>query len=165
MGEPHGVTRVLFVCLGNICRSPMAEGVFRHLARERGVASRFHAESAGTGAWHVGELPDPRARATARHYGIELTSRAQVFDAAKHLGAFDWFVPMDRSNEARLLKLGTPRERTRLLRSFDPALAHSAAAAVEKSLEVPDPYTGTDGMFHEVYEMIRAGCEGMLAEI
>lgn len=151
------------MCLGNICRSPLAEGVFRHLARERGVMERFHIESAGTGAWHVGELPDPRARATARHYGIELTSRAQVFDAAKHLEMFDWFVPMDRSNEARLLKMGTPRERTRLLRSFDPALASAATAG--ELLEVPDPYTGTDGMFHEVYAMIRAGCEGMLAEL
>ncbi len=149
------------MCLGNICRSPIAEGVFRHLARERGVLGRFHIESAGTGAWHVGELPDLRARATARHYGIELTSRAQVFDAAKHLGVFDWFVPMDRSNEARLLKMGTPRERTRLLRSFDPAVGLAAG----ELLEVPDPYTGTDGMFHEVYEMIRAACEGMLDEL
>lgn len=139
----------------------MAEGVFRHLARERGVLERFHIESAGTGAWHVGELPDPRARATARHYGIELTSRAQVFDAAKHLAMFDWFVPMDRSNEARLLKLGTPRERTRLLRSFDARLGGAAG----EPHEVPDPYTGTDGMFHEVYDMIRAGCEGMLTEL
>lgn len=156
-------TRILFVCLGNICRSPLAEGVFVHLARERGVAERFVVDSAGTGHWHVGELPDPRARAVAQKNGVVLPSRARqvepASDCSAHGAGWDWLVGMDRSNCSNLVRLGAPKERVRLLRSFDPALAGHH----EREQEVPDPYTD-DGMFDEVFAMVRAACVGMIQE-
>jgi len=75
-------TRISFVCLGNICRSPLAEGVFRHLADQAGCLAQFRVESAGIGDWHVGDAPDPRAQATARAHGLQLTSRARQFQAS-----------------------------------------------------------------------------------
>jgi protein-tyrosine phosphatase len=151
-------TGVLFVCLGNICRSPIAEGIFIHLARERNASHLFRVESAGTGGWHVGELPDRRAIAVAAKHGLRLTSRAQQVDPAAHFKAFDWLIPMDRANRDDLFQLGAPPERVRLLRSFDPALA----AAAEHHLDVPDPYYGGDSGFDEVYAMSRAACGGLL---
>ena len=162
-------TRILFVCLGNICRSPLAEGVFIHLARERGVADRFIVDSAGTGHWHIGELPDPRARAVAQNNGVELPSRARQVDAARDLVEPDdsggdsghgwhWLIGMDRSNCANLIRLGAPRERVRLLRSFDPQLA----GRPDSELEVPDPYQEADEAFDEVFGMVKRACAGML---
>lgn len=158
--HPEEADSILFVCLGNICRSPTAEGVFRHLAHERGVEARFRIASAGTGDWHAGELPDPRARACALRHGVELTSRAQVVVPARHFVEFNRLVALDRSIRARLLRLGAPAERVRLLREFDPSAA--GVAPDHPSLDVPDPYTGPEAMFDEVFRMIRRACEGML---
>ena len=152
---------VLFVCLGNICRSPLAEGVFLHLAQERGAQARFRVDSCGTGGWHVGEPPDERAQAVARRNGVALVSRARRLDAPGDFRRFDLIVPMDRSNLRDLLDEGAPAERTRLLRSWDPDLA----GAHERDLDVPDPYYGgTDG-FDEAFRMVRAACAGMLDEL
>ncbi|MEZ6317889.1 MAG: low molecular weight protein-tyrosine-phosphatase [Phycisphaerales bacterium] len=102
--EPIGV---LFVCLGNICRSPLAEGIFIHIARERGVLDRFRVDSAGTGGWHVGNPPDPRSVAVARKHGIELPSRARTFDdGLRESERFEWLIAMDRENEADMLARG-----------------------------------------------------------
>lgn len=155
-------TRILFVCLGNICRSPLAEGVFQHLARERGLADRFFVESAGTGHWHVGELPDPRSRAVARKNGIELVSRARLVNpdddfAEPHKGGFHWLVGMDRANCRNLKLLGAPDARIRLLRQFDPALVN----VHDREREVPDPYTD-DELFDPVFAMVKIACAGML---
>lgn len=155
---------VLFVCLGNICRSPLAEGVFVDLARRRGVLERFRVDSCGTGDWHSGELPDPRSRAVARRHGIELTHRARVlapdedFDPPPWGRGFHWLIGMDRQNCRRLVALGAARERVRLLRSFDPALA----GRPEAEQEVPDPYTEPDEAFEEVYVMVERACRGLL---
>lgn len=149
-------TSVLFVCLGNICRSPLAEGVFLHLARERGVDGAFRVDSCGTGGWHAGERPDPRSLAVAKKHGVELPGRARKYDPPAD-NALDWLIPMDVSNRDDLLDAGAPKERVRLLRSFD--------AARSGPLDVPDPYYGGPGGFDEVYEMVRAACAGMLDEL
>ncbi len=150
-------TGILFVCLGNICRSPLAEGVFLHLARERGIAERFLVDSAGTGSWHVGEQPDVRARAVAQRNRVQLVHRARVVDPASDVKRFHWLIPMDRANLRDLLDLGAPRDRTRLLRSFDPSLAGKA----DHELEVPDPYYGGEHGFDEVFRMVWNACVGL----
>jgi protein-tyrosine phosphatase len=159
---------VLFVCLGNICRSPLAEGVFIELARERGVLDRLRIDSAGTGAWHVGKRADPRSIAVARKHGIELPSVARQIDPRADFvhpddpdaPGFDWLIAMDRSNAARMLSLGASRQRVRLLRSFDRSLA--GVPADSPDLEVPDPYYGGESGFDDSYSMIRRACEGLL---
>lgn len=165
----RSVRSVLFVCLGNICRSPTAQGVFEHLATRRGVRERLRIESRGTGSWHEGELPDPRTRAAASRHGVELVSRARVLDPARDLapperGGFDLILPMDRRNRSHLIKAGAPPERVVLFRAFDP---HSARGGGQASLEVPDPYD--DGpecrLFDEVFEIVRRSSEALLDRI
>lgn len=152
-------TRVLFVCLGNICRSPLAEGAFIELARRRGVSDRFLADSAGTGHWHIGSLPDHRSRAVARKHGLELTHRARIIAPERDFsGAFDWLIAMDRENRRDLLSLGAPAPRVRLLRSFDPDLAGRS----EHELDVPDPYTEGPEAFDEVWRQVLAAGQGLL---
>lgn len=153
-------TSVLFVCMGNICRSPMAEGVFLHLAMQRGVADRFEVDSAGTGGWHAGNPPDPRALEVADRNGVKLLSRARQVRAPEDFERFRWLVVMDLDNRARLLSRGAPQERVRLLRSFDPALSNLAPD--HPSLEVPDPYYGGPEGFDRVYAMVLAACAGLL---
>jgi protein-tyrosine phosphatase len=152
---PHRA--ILFVCLGNICRSPLAEGVFLHLARERGVAHRLQVDSAGTGGWHVGNPPDPRAQAVARENGVILGSRARQVDPGD-AEAFDLILAMDRANLADLRRHLPPggRAELRLFRDFDPT------ASPEDEAEVPDPYYGGPEGFQEVYEMVHRSCEALL---
>ncbi|MFM9994404.1 MAG: low molecular weight protein-tyrosine-phosphatase [Phycisphaerales bacterium] len=152
---------VLFVCLGNICRSPLAEGIFIHLARERDVLGGFHVDSCGTGGWHVGGPADHRSIAVARRHGIELTSVARRFEPERDLVRFRWLIPMDRSNARSLLAGGAEPARVRLMRSFDPALA----GRPEDELDVPDPYEWPGDGFEETYRMLRSACEGMLAKL
>jgi protein-tyrosine phosphatase len=151
--------RLCFVCLGNICRSPTAEGVMRAIVHEAGLASRITIASAGTGAWHVGELPDPRTRAAARARGLELTSKARLFVQAD-LERFDYVLAMDGSNLQNLQRMArTPRERARihLLRAFD--------ATAPAGAEVPDPYYGGPKGFDEVLDMCERACRGLLAHL
>jgi len=151
--------RLCFVCLGNICRSPTAEGVMRALVRDAGLASSVVIGSAGTGAWHVGELPDPRSRAAARARGLELTSKAQLF-VHTDFDRFDYVLAMDLSNLETLQRMArTPRERSKihLLRSFDVTAPAGA--------EVPDPYYGGPGGFDEVLDMCERACRGLLAHL
>ncbi len=155
---PQSKVGVLFVCLGNICRSPLAEGIFIHLARERAVLDRFLVDSCGTGGWHVGGPADHRSIAIARKYGIELTSIARQFHAARDLARFPWLMAMDRSNARSLLAAGADPSRVRLMRSFDPALQ----GRPDHELDVPDPYEWPGDGFDEVYKMLRSSCEGLL---
>lgn len=152
-------SRLLFVCMGNICRSPLAEGVFAHLAQERGVRHRFTIDSCGTGGWHAGELADPRARATAVRYGIHLTHRARQLEAAD-LERFDLLLAMDRANLRALHAAGAPPARARLLREFDPSIPGAILAADPP--EVPDPYYGSGDGFEQVYTMLHSACTGLL---
>jgi protein-tyrosine phosphatase len=151
------------VCLGNICRSPTAEGVMRALVREAGLEESIALDSAGTGAWHVGNPPDERATETARTRGIVLEGAARVL-RPEDFDDFDLLIAMDRENLADLRDL-EPDERTRarirLLREFDPA---SAGLGVDE-LDVPDPYYGGPRGFEDVLDLVNAACEGLLAQI
>ena len=156
MSEP---IRVCFVCLGNICRSPTAEGIMLHLVEEAGLTARIAIDSAGTGGYHVGERADPRSRAEALRRGIELPSRARKFVAAD-FERFDYVVAMDRQNHTDMEELtAVPSHlaKLHLLRAFDAASAHE--------LDVPDPYYGGVNGFARVFDICRAGCEGLLAII
>jgi protein-tyrosine phosphatase len=151
--------RLLFVCLGNICRSPTAEGVMRHLLVAEGLADAVELESAGTGDWHVGHAPDHRSTSTAAGRGIELAGEARQV-AAADFEAFDLILAMDRSNYDDLLALAPDeeaREHVHLLREYDP----EAVAAGE--LEVPDPYYGGVDGFEDVLDVVTRACEGLLA--
>ncbi|MBK7406055.1 MAG: low molecular weight phosphotyrosine protein phosphatase [Phycisphaerales bacterium] len=154
-------TGVLFVCLGNICRSPMAEGIFLHLAEARGVWGRFDVDSCGLGSWHVGERPDARALATAARHGIELPSIARKVHPRSDFDRFDLLLPMDLENRARLLEIGAPPSRVRLVRSFDPSLV----GRPEGEMLVPDPYHGGDEGFERVFEMLERACAGLLDQL
>jgi len=148
-------TSVLFVCLGNICRSPLAEGVFRHVAAERGRGQDFLVDSAGTGAWHVGEPPDRRSIEVAARHGITLNGRARKV-RPEDLQRFDLVIAMDRENLEDLEALADAngsRARLHLLREFDPRSAGD---------DVPDPYYGGPNGFEAVYEMVRRSCDGLL---
>lgn len=157
--ELGGVRKVLFVCLGNICRSPLAQGVLEHLARERDLLDDFTIESCGTGSWHVGHPPDPRTIEVARKHGIELTSRARMFDPATDPDRFDLILAMDRSNLATILRRGSPPERSRLFLSL---LRGDDGKGPPDLLDVPDPYHGGSDGFDEVFGMVRRGCESLL---
>jgi protein-tyrosine phosphatase len=153
--------RILFVCLGNICRSPTAEGVMRGLVRHAGFEGRIELDSAGTGGWHVGSPPDERATQTAHARGIVLEGAARQV-APRDFQDFDLILAMDSSNLAELRRLAPDEQagsRVRLLREFDPA-----SAGLE-DLDVPDPYYGAGNGFEEVLDLVQAACEGLLREI
>jgi len=149
-------TRILFVCLGNICRSPLAEAAFRAEADRLGLD--VEVDSAGTGGWHAGELPDPRTRDAARRRGLELTHRARKLQRAD-LDRFDLVLVMDDDNLRHVTTMAAQgaRAEIRLLRSFDPA---APAGAI-----VPDPYEGGRAGFDEVLDICERACEGLLAHV
>jgi len=154
-------TGLLFVCLGNICRSPTAEGVMRALVAEAGLENDFYIDSAGTGGWHVGSAPDSRAAAAASARGMVLEGTARQVRPEDFLD-FDLLLAMDSSNAHELRRMAPgPQERAkvRLLREFDPA------AVARGELEVPDPYYGAPGGFEEVFELVRAACQGLLEQV
>ena len=147
--------RVLFVCLGNICRSPLAEGVFQNLVRARGLERHYHVDSAGTGAWHVGEKPDVRSIAVARKNGVDLASRARQVHAPD-FSDFDYVIAMDQQNLSDLRALARAHggeARIHLLREFDPEPGDH---------QVPDPYYGGEEGFDEVFTMVHRACSALL---
>jgi protein-tyrosine phosphatase len=153
------VVRVCFVCLGNICRSPTAEAVMRHLVREAGLAGRIAVSSAGTGDWHVGHPRDQRSRAVGAARGIALEGAARQFTSGSFAGC-DYVLAMDRANRDELLKLartGADKAKVRLLRSFDPAAPRDA--------EVPDPYYGGPSGFDDVFDLCEAACRGLIDDL
>ncbi|MHA7839914.1 MAG: low molecular weight protein-tyrosine-phosphatase [bacterium] len=148
-----------FVCLGNICRSPTAEGVFAKLVLEAGLQERIVVDSAGTGAWHAGEPADARARQEAKRRGIELRSIARAI-TVEDFDRHDLLLAMDRSNVEALSALArseTDREKVRLFRSFDPLSPEDA--------EVPDPYYGGTNGFERVFDLCLAAGNGLLAHL
>jgi protein-tyrosine phosphatase len=157
--------RICFVCLGNICRSPTAHGVMVRVVAEAGLGASIAIDSAGTAAYHIGELPDERSRTAARRRGIELDHLARQFTRAD-LEQFDLVIAMDRQNLAHLQRLAGERTSTRegrvkpelvLLRSFDPTAAPGA--------EVPDPWAGGEAGFEEVLDQCERACRGLLAHV
>lgn len=151
-------TRVLFVCLGNICRSPTAHGVFEAMVLERGLDDRILVDSCGTGHWHIGHSPDQRAAAEAADRGYDLSHlRARQVEAAD-FDRFDYILAMDRQNLADLQAM-QPSHHSGYLGLFLPF------AAGGDYDEVPDPYYGGDAGFTEVLDMVEAASEGLLQEI
>ena len=150
--------RVLFVCLGNICRSPTAHGVFARLVEQEGLADRIQVDSAGTHAYHIDEPPDPRAQAAAAKRGVDLS----VLRARKALEMdfqeFDYVLAMDRSNFEHLMKLCPPgaEDKLRLFLTYAPELGEE---------DVPDPYYGGTAGFERVLDLIESAAQGLLADI
>lgn len=142
------------VCLGNICRSPMAEGVLRHLAAERGLA--ITTDSAGTGDYHVGEPPDRRAQAAMRRRGLDISDlRARQF-VAEDFERFDLLLAMDADNLRNMLRLApTPAHARKARLIMDQAPDHPLR-------EVPDPYFGGDAGFDEVHDMLHSACNSLI---
>ena len=150
------MVRICFVCLGNICRSPTAEAVMRHLVAEQGLGGRIEIDSAGTGDWHVGDPPDGRAAGVGAARGVPLSGRARQFTAAD-FARFDHVIAMDRSNRDDLLRMApgpAERAKVRLLRSFD--------ASAPPDADVPDPYYGGPRGFDEVFDICERACRGLL---
>ncbi len=151
--------KILFVCMGNICRSPTAEGVFVRLLRERAPELEVEVDSAGTHDYHVGEPPDRRAIAAAARRGVDIsTLRARRVDA-EDFARFDLILAMDQDNRSTLLRLSPAsfHERIRLLMEF--------AGEVEGMLDVPDPYYGGAVGFERVLDLVERAAEGLLREI
>jgi protein-tyrosine phosphatase len=150
--------RLLFVCMGNICRSPTAEAVMRHRLEAEGLDGSVEIDSAGTGGWHAGDPPDRRATAAAKARGIVMRGAARQVTAAD-FDDFDLLLAADEENLAAL-RAAAPdaaaAAKVRLLREFDPA---SAAAG---DLEVPDPYYGGADGFDHVLDLVEAACAGLL---
>jgi protein-tyrosine phosphatase len=153
--------RLLFVCMGNICRSPTAEAVMRDLLAREGLDGEIEVDSAGTGAWHLGDPPDGRSTAAAKARGIVMGGAARQVTEAD-FADFDLLLAADEQNRAALRAAapdGAAAEKVRLLREFDPA---SVAAG---DLEVPDPYYGGADGFDHVLDLVGAACEGLLADL
>ena len=158
VSDDDAVPRLLFVCLGNICRSPTGEAVMRHLARDAGREHEFEIESAGTGGWHIGAPPDARATKAARRRGIVLEGAARQV-TPDDFERFDLLLAMDRENLRHLRALAPSpqaRAKARLLREFDP---DSAGAP---DLDVPDPFYGEADGFEIVLDQIEGACRGLL---
>jgi len=155
MNDRYGV---LFVCLGNICRSPLAKAVFAHQAESQGLAQRVRVDSCGTGAWHAGGPADPRTIRVALRHGIELAHVARQIHAAD-LDDFDLIIPMDAKNQRDILAMGALPARVRLMRAFDATIIDNPAP------DVPDPYLGEGDGFEEVYQMIERATRGLLDHV
>lgn len=153
------MVRVLFVCLGNICRSPMAEGLFLHYIKQAGLQDKIRVDSAGTGGWHAGERPDGRMLETAKRHDIPLPSRARK-TRVNDFEEYDYILAMDESNldDLKLLADGSTDSRAQLLkmRYFDVNAPNT---------DVPDPYWGGDQGFENVFQMLDRSTQKLLTHI
>ena len=153
------MVRVCFVCLGNICRSPTAEGIMLDLVAQAGLTDAIVVDSAGTSAFHTGERADPRSRATAAEHSVDLPSRARQF-RSEDFDCFDYVVAMDTSNKRNLELLARTleeKQKISLLCDFDERSGSGTS--------VPDPYYGGADGFENVFQLCRRGCLGLLKHI
>lgn len=150
------MVRVLFVCLGNICRSPTAEGAFRGLVEREGLGDQIEIDSAGTAAFHVGEPPDGRAQAEAKRRGIDISGLRGRQARSEDFKTFDYVLAMDASNHQNLLRIcpAGHEDRLDMFLDFAPDVGRR---------EVPDPYY--EGGFDSVYDMIEQAAQGLLDDI
>jgi len=149
------MTRLLFVCLGNIIRSPLAENLFRYQAEQARVDGNYSVDSAGTAAYHVGEPPDSRMQRTAESHGVSDGGTARQVQKSD-FDEFDWIVAMDRQNRRDLLQIaGTPEKQAkiRLMREFDPE---------QDDPDIPDPYYGGAEGFENTYQIVERSVHGLL---
>ena len=152
--------KLLFVCLGNICRSPAAEGVFLHLLNERGLSDSFVVDSAGTGGWHTGNPADQRMQAAAARRGIQLPSRAHQI-SLDDLSEFDLILTMDNANLAAVQSLVREAGR-RATATVRPMLSYAQRFS---EAEVPDPYYGGESGFEHVLDLLEDACSNLLDEL
>ncbi len=147
--------RIIFVCQGNIIRSPLAENLFQFLAQKRGMEKKYQLDSAGTSAFHVGEPPDHRMRQVAQENGFQYTGKARQF-GQDEFDQHDLVIAMDRSNFRILNSWASPEDqkKIRMMREFDP---HGSA-----KLDVPDPYYGLLDGFERTFEIVKRSCQGLL---
>jgi protein-tyrosine phosphatase len=150
--------KVLFVCMGNICRSPTAQGVFRSLVQKAGLDKQILTDSAGTHAYHIGEAPDPRSAQTAKRHHVMIDDLRARKVQKEDFDEFDYIIAMDQDNYHNLQTLSSSQhqEKLHLLMDFAPFLPYR---------EVPDPYYGGPGGFDKVFDMIEAACKGLLEDI
>lgn len=153
--ENHGV---LFVCLGNICRSPLAEGVFRAEVERRGLGQRVRIDSCGTAGYHVGEPPDPRSVATARGHGLDISKQRGRQLRREDYRGFDFIVAMDSDNFRTIVQRAPTGASARIVRFTDFVPAPRPA-------DVPDPYYGGPSGFEEVYQLLLRGAGALLDEV
>jgi len=153
-------TKIMFVCTGNICRSPLAQAVFEHHARLRGLEDRFVVESSGLQSFHVGEQADNRMRSVAREHGVRLDHLARQVQP-RDLRDYDFVLAMDRGHlqELRRMTGGEPEltDKVRLFGEFDPA--------AEKATEVPDPYYGGIDGFEQVFEIVDRTARNLMEQL
>ncbi len=149
---------VLFVCMGNICRSPTAHGVFRSLVDREGLAHAISIDSAGTHAYHVGNPPDRRAQATASGRGIDLSDLVARRVEVEDFERFDYLLAMDQDNFLALSEIcpGPHLEKIHMFMDFAPHM---------RTREVPDPYYGGPSGFERVFDLVEAAAEGLLQDI
>jgi protein-tyrosine phosphatase len=150
--------RLLFICLGNICRSPMAEGVFRRVIEEEGLADRFEIDSAGLGDWHVGQAPDDRAQAAAQSRGLDISGQSARQVQQEDFARFDLLLVMDRSNYGEL-KLRAPKAAHGKIRYFLDYAPHVGTK------DVPDPFFGGAEGFDHALDLIEAAAHGLVAAL
>jgi protein-tyrosine phosphatase len=153
---------VLFVCLGNICRSPLARAVFAQQALERGVLDRLDIDSCGTGHWHVGGPADERSIAVARRHNVPLAHVARQVEAPADFARFRYLIAMDASNRRNLLHLGAESSRVTLFRQYDVGDERSATGDGAPAPDVPDPYTLGPDAFEEVFALVTRCSRGLL---
>ncbi len=150
--------KVLFVCMGNICRSPTAEGVFRHVVKQKNMDSHIVIDSAGTHAYHIGESPDSRSQATAKQRGVDLSSQRARKVEAQDFDKFDYVIAMDHSNSEDLKSLADAGQQAKIHLFME-------FAKDRDNTEVPDPYYGGGNGFENVFDMVQSASEGLLQHI
>ncbi len=152
------MTRILFVCMGNICRSPMAEGLFRKAAQEAGLDRRVEADSAGTHAYHVGSAPDPRAQQAVRRHGVDISHLRGRHVADEDFEAFDYILVMDGDNYSKLIQRAPEQHHGKIRRLLSFSRKYP-------NLDVVDPYYGGAQGFEENLDMIEDAVQGLIREI